>query len=182
MILCIDSGNSRIKFGLWNGADWCRSGSCPQADLVALGDVRAAWPMPRRIMLANVAGAAAEVRIRAALGDWAGRLEVVRSTAQAGGVRNGYVYKILNKVREDRVYVLTTQGIPGATIDVVGGDANIAQTELAVDKDSVGTFRLFVTAPDSALKGARQPVTFVLTEKATGAVVRNESMFAAPDR
>lgn len=90
MILCIDSGNSRIKYGLWDGAGWCRSGSCPQAEAAGLGEVRAGWPAPRRIMLANVAGGDAEARIRASLGDWSGRLEVVRSTAQAGGVRNGY--------------------------------------------------------------------------------------------
>ncbi len=123
MILCIDSGNSRIKFGLWNGADWCRSGSCPQADLVALGDVRAAWPMPRRIMLANVAGAAAEVRIRAALGDWAGRLEVVRSTAQAGGVRNGY--RDPGRLGVDRWCALIGARAlrPGALLVVMAGTA-----------------------------------------------------------
>ena len=99
-----------------------------------------------------------------------------------GGVRNGYSYKILNMIREDRTYILTTQGIDGATIDVVGGDSNATQTELEVEGDTVGTFRIFVSAPDSSLKSARQPVVFVLTEKSTGQVIRNESMFAAPDR
>ncbi|HLO77459.1 MAG TPA: cytochrome c oxidase accessory protein CcoG [Magnetospirillum sp.] len=99
-----------------------------------------------------------------------------------GGIRNGYAYKILNMIREDRTYSLTTQGVDGARIDVIGGDSGVPQTELSVDKDSVGTFRLFVTAPDGALKGARQPITFILTEKGTGKTVRSESMFAAPDR
>jgi cytochrome c oxidase accessory protein FixG len=99
-----------------------------------------------------------------------------------GGVRNGYAYKVLNMIREDRVYTLRTEGIDGARMDVVGGDSNATETELAVDKDSVGTFRLFVSAPDNALKGARQPITFVLTEKGTGKQVRSVSMFAAPDK
>jgi cytochrome c oxidase accessory protein FixG len=99
-----------------------------------------------------------------------------------GGVRNAYTYKVLNMIREDRDYTLTTQGIDGARIEVVGGDTNVTATELSVDKDTVGAFRVFVTAPDNALKGARQPITFVLTDKATGKVVRSESMFAAPDR
>ncbi len=99
-----------------------------------------------------------------------------------GGIRNGYSYKVLNKVRQDRVFTLTTQGVSGARIDVIGGDSGVTETELAVEGDTVGTFRLFVTAPDAALKGARQPITFVLTEKGTGQVVHSESMFAAPDR
>jgi len=99
-----------------------------------------------------------------------------------GGIRNGYSYKVLNKVREDRVFTLTTEGVSGARIDVIGGDTGVTETELAVEGDTVGTFRVFVTAPDASLTGARQPITFVLTEKSTGQVVRSESMFAAPDR
>jgi len=99
-----------------------------------------------------------------------------------GSVRNGYAYKVLNMIREDRVYTLTTEGIDGARMDVVGGDGNATQTELSVDKDSVGAFRLFVTAPEASLKGPKQPITFVLTEKGTGKAVRTQTLFAGPDK
>ncbi|MCR6630625.1 MAG: cytochrome c oxidase accessory protein CcoG [Magnetospirillum sp.] len=99
-----------------------------------------------------------------------------------GSVRNGYAYKVLNMIREDRTYTLTIQGVEGARLEVIGGDSDVTHIDLAVDKDSVGTFRLFVTAPEASLKGARQPVTFVLTEKASGKTVRTETMFAGPDK
>jgi len=98
-----------------------------------------------------------------------------------GSVRNGYVYKVLNMIREDRTFTLKVEGLDGARIDVVGGDAGVAQTELAVDKDSVGTFRLFVTAPESALKGKSQPVTLVLTDP-SGGIVRSNTLFAGPEK
>ncbi len=187
--LCIDACDSVMdKFGLPRGLIRMDSSANLEARTSGATPPGRRIVRPRTILYTAILGVVATVMLTALLTRSTTDVNVLHERSPLfvqmsdGGVRNGYVYKILNKVREDRVYVLTTQGIPGATIDVVGGDANIAQTELAVDKDSVGTFRLFVTAPDSALKGARQPVTFVLTEKATGAVVRNESMFAAPDR
>lgn len=90
MILCIDSGNSRIKFGFWAAGAWSREGSVNHADISVLERLRQDWPVPERIMLANVAGAAAEAALRHALGDWGSRLTVVSASAAAGGVRNGY--------------------------------------------------------------------------------------------
>lgn len=90
MILCIDSGNSRIKYGLWTDGNWCRQGALAHAESAALSALQQEWPTPARVMLANVAGAGAELAIRQALGGWAERLVVVTSTAAAGGVRNGY--------------------------------------------------------------------------------------------
>lgn len=90
MILCLDSGNSRIKFGLWGDGRWLHQGAFDHADCADLARLTTAWPMPTRVMLANVAGAAAEQAIRLALGAWSTKLTVVASTAAAGGVRNGY--------------------------------------------------------------------------------------------
>lgn len=90
MILCIDSGNSRIKYGFWDGLGWVLGASCPHAESASLGQLQASGKVPTRIMLANVAGAAAEARIREALGSWGDKVEVVRSSALACGVRNGY--------------------------------------------------------------------------------------------
>jgi len=90
MILCIDSGNSRIKFGLWAEEHWCHQGVLDHSEYAGLTRLQQDWPLPERIMLANVAGAGAEAAICQALGDWANRLTVVRSTAAAAGLRNGY--------------------------------------------------------------------------------------------
>ncbi|CAA7626451.1 cytochrome c oxidase accessory protein CcoG [Magnetospirillum sp. UT-4] len=98
-----------------------------------------------------------------------------------GTVRNGYTYKILNMVREDRSYTLTLEGLPGATLEMVGGPAGVTAIDLPVEGDQVGTFRLFVNSPESALKSRSTDVTFVLTEKGGhGNLLRNHSLFAGP--
>lgn len=90
MILCIDSGNSRIKYGFWDGRQWLHAGAIPQPDVARLREVLQFGPQPERVMLANVAGAAAEAAIRDALAIHGACLEVVHSSAAACGVRNGY--------------------------------------------------------------------------------------------
>ncbi|MGE5476451.1 MAG: cytochrome c oxidase accessory protein CcoG [Bacteroidales bacterium] len=100
-----------------------------------------------------------------------------------GSIRNGYTYKVLNMVRKDRTFELTVSGIPGASIEVVGDNAGKgAQTELQVPGDEVGTFRIYVTAPDSSIQNSKTPLMFQLTEKAEGHVVRSETLFAGPGR
>ncbi|HSV28359.1 MAG TPA: cytochrome c oxidase accessory protein CcoG, partial [Candidatus Omnitrophota bacterium] len=96
-----------------------------------------------------------------------------------GSIRNGYVYKVLNMVREPRTFTLKTEGIAGATIDVVGGGAGAAEVELTVEPDAVGVFRLYVTAPAASAPGAKNGLTFVLSEK-DGTTERNSTLFAAP--
>ncbi len=99
-----------------------------------------------------------------------------------GSIRNGYAYKILNMVREPKTYVVRVEGLNGVTMDVVGGDSNVTSTEMSVDPDSVGSFRIFVTAPQASVKGKSQPVFFVLQEKGKpdAKVVRSENLFAGP--
>ncbi|MGE5500713.1 MAG: cytochrome c oxidase accessory protein CcoG [Ignavibacteriales bacterium] len=100
-----------------------------------------------------------------------------------GSIRNGYVYKVLNMVRQDRSYTLKVAGIEGATLTVVGGARDVAEAELKVAGDDVGTFNIFVNAPEAKLQGKRTPVFFVLTEQGgEGRMVRSESLFAGPDK
>ncbi|MBE9554825.1 MAG: cytochrome c oxidase accessory protein CcoG, partial [Proteobacteria bacterium] len=62
-------------------------------------------------------------------------------TLSDGSVRNGYTFKILNMVREDRRFVLGTRGIAGAEINIIGYDAVkwSNAVEVPVKPDSVGT-------------------------------------------
>lgn len=63
-----------------------------------------------------------------------------------GSVRNGYAVKISNKTGHDRLYKLSAHGIEGLTLRVQGvGD--VTPNALPVYADSIGHFRLFVTAP-----------------------------------
>ena len=92
MILCIDSGNSRIKYGLWAAGAWLETGALAHADWTELSQLSRRWPTPTRIMLANVAGPAAGANIRQGLAAWGASIEVVRSSAAACGVRSHYQF------------------------------------------------------------------------------------------
>ena len=90
MIVCIDAGNSRIKWGVYDGRSWCGQGAVAHAELEQLGGLCQRWPQPARLMLANVAGPALGQQIVQALAPWAGVLQVVESTARGGGITNLY--------------------------------------------------------------------------------------------
>jgi len=65
-----------------------------------------------------------------------------------GSVRNAYTVKILNKMHEPRVFGLSTRGLPGALLTIVGsnGDGNIR-----VGTDDLREVRVLVTVPVSYL-------------------------------
>ncbi|MDR3435228.1 cytochrome c oxidase accessory protein CcoG [Telmatospirillum sp.] len=97
-------------------------------------------------------------------------------------IRNGYTVKILNMVRDNGHFRLSLEGLPEATMTVIGKDLPEAKTvDLAGDSDSVGTFKLFVTAPRASLKGKKVDLTLVLTNLDTGRIIRHENLFAGPD-
>ena len=90
MILCIDSGNSRIKWAVHADGAWRESAAVDHAETAKMADLPCRLPMPARVMLANVAGDAAGAAIRHALAPWLPVLREVESTAAAGGVMNLY--------------------------------------------------------------------------------------------
>ena len=100
-----------------------------------------------------------------------------------GRIRNGYTLKILNMVRRDRQYRVSLEKLDTATLSVIGVDGEAAKTvDLAVPGDSVGTFRMFVTAPRAALAGRTSELTVVLTDLSSGKAVRRDNLFAGPER
>ena len=90
MILCIDSGNSRIKWDWHDGQSWRGIVAVDHQNRAKMAGLLAGAPNPDKVMLANVAGAEAGAAICAALGPWQARLVEVASSAAAGGVTNGY--------------------------------------------------------------------------------------------
>lgn len=91
MIVCVDSGNSRIKWGVHDGRHWLAQGAVSHAEVGELAALPDLWPKPEKLMLANVAGGAAAEKIRQQLAAWSTRFCEVRSCAEQGGVRNLYV-------------------------------------------------------------------------------------------
>lgn len=90
MIICLDSGNSRIKWGVHNGTNWLGQGAVSHAEIGQLAGQLAPWPLAGEILLANVAGASAAQKIRQALTDWPAEWLEVASEAARCGVSNGY--------------------------------------------------------------------------------------------
>ena len=88
MILCLDAGNSRLKYGLHDGAQWHQQGAIDYAAIGSLPTQLAA--MPRRVFACNVAGAAVAARLTTMAEMLAAPLHWLSSSAAACGVSNAY--------------------------------------------------------------------------------------------
>ena len=91
LVLAIDIGNSRMKWGVHGQHGLRVQGVIPNAEIgtLALRD----WhnlPRPLRVVGVNVAGEAARVRLEAQLARWRLVPEWLGSTEAACGVTNGY--------------------------------------------------------------------------------------------
>ena len=90
MIVCLDSGNSRIKWALHAAGAWREAAALDRGEAAGMADLPRRLPMPARVMLANVAGDTAAAAISQALAPWLPVLHMVESTTVAAGVTNGY--------------------------------------------------------------------------------------------
>jgi type III pantothenate kinase len=88
MILAVDAGNTRIKWGLWHDSGFSARGSVLTADASALASALEGLARPGQAIGCNVAGAAAAARIESALGGLSVRW--VQSARSECGVTNGY--------------------------------------------------------------------------------------------
>ena len=89
MILAIDCGNSRLKWGLRDGRRWRDTGSVPLADIARLPGRWGRIPPDAAVVVANVAGPGVRSRLESIL---AGRPHAswVRAKRRECGVTNGY--------------------------------------------------------------------------------------------
>ena len=90
MILTLDAGNTRLKWGLRRDGAWAQVGALPIAAVDTLAEVLGGARRPERILVANVAGSA----VQAAIED-AGRLlgcsaEFIHACAEQCSVRSSY--------------------------------------------------------------------------------------------
>ncbi len=82
-------------------------------------------------------------------------------TMSDGRIRNGYDVKILNKTHTDKKYMLSVEGLTNAEIRIQGA-GNFDAAQLPVFADSVGHYRVFITA--DKLAEARREVTVRIEE------------------
>lgn len=95
MILCLDAGNTRVKFGLHDGQAWCMQRALSHDELPGLANLLLtlfpALPSELQCMVAcNVAGPAVRLQIEKLAQQLATPLIWLESTSAGFGVRNGY--------------------------------------------------------------------------------------------
>lgn len=90
MILAVDAGNSRVKWGLHDGREWLVKGWVPTADTSALLQQWATLAEPSRIMISNVAGKDIRTDLERYSSRWPGKINWISASNEQCGVSNGY--------------------------------------------------------------------------------------------
>lgn len=123
MMLALDGGNSRLKWGLHEGTGWVADGAMAWGEMSGLAPVIAAHGMPEWAAAVNVAGAEAAARIEALAAALGCPLQWVAATAARCGVRNGY--REPTRLGADRWAALVGARHlhPGACLVVLAGTA-----------------------------------------------------------
>lgn len=146
MILCVDSGNTRIKWGLHDGAGWVAVGAAGHEESDRLEREWAVLPRPATVAAANVADNQAGERIAQAASRWGMAVRWMTSTRAACGVRN--LYDDPSQLGVDRwaAVIAARARCPGDCLVVIAGTATTLNL-LAAD----GTFRGGAIIPGVAL-------------------------------
>ena len=146
-LLCLDRGNTRLKWGLHANGAWLAQGVL--ADVAELPAALAALPRPQRAFACNVAGAAAQAAIEAALARLQLPLAWCRSEAAACGVKNGYAEPAQLGADRWAALVGARALCPAACLVVNAGTATTIDV-----LDAVGRFRGGLILPGIALMRA----------------------------
>lgn len=140
MILCVDIGNTRIKWACANEGSLHGHGQAryDQRDenvplTSVLDELWARLTKPKRVLIVNVAGADVAQRIQSwVAARWAMEIELVRSVAAGWGVTNAYTTPdalgadrwaaLVAAHRRYRVPVCVVDGGTALTVDALGAD------------------------------------------------------------
>ncbi|HTQ74744.1 MAG TPA: type III pantothenate kinase [Burkholderiales bacterium] len=91
MILAVDCGNSRLKWGLHDRGRWIKTGSVPLSGLARLKKAWKTLPWVEKIVVANVAGRSVRQRLEVMLSRRDARPVWIAARRHQCGVRNGYI-------------------------------------------------------------------------------------------
>lgn len=100
-------------------------------------------------------------------------------TLSNGSVRNGYAVKIMNKTHEKKNFELAIASPAEAEIKFQSFDGGEA-TNISVDQDSVGTFKIYVILPKSFLEKnveGRNFIDLVVKDKASAEEKKIQAVF-----
>jgi cytochrome c oxidase accessory protein FixG len=93
-----------------------------------------------------------------------------------GDIQNAYALKISNKFREPAQYDIHVEGIEGSSFKIVGREGE----PIIVKGDSVGTFRLLLRAPRTALSRRSTPIEITVVDTASKEESGHDAIFSAP--
>jgi type III pantothenate kinase len=145
MILAVDAGNSRIKWGCHDGQGWSMSGWVARGAVSRLRQDWAALDTPETILVSNVAGPEVRDALEQMLSCWNIPVRWVAARPEQCGVRNYYTHP--EKLGSDRWAALITAWRREARACVVVN----AGTALTVDAlDDHGAFLGGMIAPGLA--------------------------------
>lgn len=145
MILTVDAGNTRLKWGLWQAGAWRRKGALPVEKTDCLVDALAA-ERPKRILVSCVAGQEVRRALDAVFARLGAPVCWLSPTAQSYGLRNTYTEPA--QLGPDRYAMLLACLHSGFAPCVVVG----AGTAVTVDAlDGEGSFLGGLIMPGPAL-------------------------------
>lgn len=90
LLLAVDSGNTRVKWGLHDGSSWLKQGVVAQGKKALLKREWQDLREPSRIMISNVANAETSAELSELVARWKAEPQWINAVAYQCGVRNYY--------------------------------------------------------------------------------------------
>jgi polyferredoxin len=101
-----------------------------------------------------------------------------------GGLRNGYTVKLLNKLYQPRSFKIALQGLPRATLSIVGHDKE-TDPVVTVAPDELQSVQLYVALDKgvvTALPNAATDFSFIVTDVDSATRAEHIAIFQGPER
>jgi cytochrome c oxidase accessory protein FixG len=100
-----------------------------------------------------------------------------------GAIRNGYTIKLLNMVPEKRTLTLALDGLPGATMSIVGMDGQEgASFAIPVEPDRLHTLKVYVKQPAGKVRPGETEFRLHVTEEGGPESADYAATFNAPEK
>ena len=99
-----------------------------------------------------------------------------------GSIRNGYTVKLLNMIPEPRVIFLSIEGLPGATMSIVGIDQPEGRSfAIPVEPDRLRTIKVHIHQPIEEIKAGKTVFRLVAADKGSNESDVYKATFDAPE-
>jgi type III pantothenate kinase len=92
LLLAVDSGNTRVKWGLHDGRTWLEQGAVAQGNKALLEQEWKNLREPSRIVISNVGGITAKAVLSDLISRWKAESRWITAVAYQCGVRNYYTH------------------------------------------------------------------------------------------